>query len=44
MKVREAGAKILDAPKINLNSLLHQADLSSFYRLVSYLTDIISYI
>jgi len=31
-EVREAGAKILDAPKINLNSLLHQADLSSFYR------------
>ena len=43
VKVREAGAKILDAPKINLNSLLHQADLSSFYRLplISYLMDII---
>jgi len=37
-EVREAEAKILDAPKIRLNSLLHGSDLSSFYRYEGSLT------
>jgi len=37
-EVREAGAKILDAPKIRLNSLLHGSDLSAFYRYEGSLT------
>jgi len=37
-EVREAGAKIEDAPKIRLNSLLHGSDLSAFYRYEGSLT------
>jgi len=37
-EVREAGGKILDAPKIRLNSLIHGKDLSSFYRYEGSLT------